>query len=106
MSQLEVLKLQLGINDSNQDGLLQVMLDDVKTDLLTWTNRIELPMSLEPTQRQIVIIRYNKQGIEGQTSHSEGGISRAFEDLPPSLQKTINEKRLLKAVRLGAAKTT
>jgi len=106
MSQLENFKLQLGIKDSDQDGLLQLMLDDVKTDLLTWTNRTELPMSLEPTQRQIAIIRYNKQGIEGQSGHSEGGISRSFEDLPPSIQSTINQKRLAKVVRFGATKAT
>lgn len=99
LTQLEKLKINLGITDSNQDALLQLTLDDIATDILTWTNRVELPPLLESVQRQIAVIHYNKQGIEGQTSHSEGGISRSFEDLPQSIQNTINQFRLLKAAR-------
>ncbi|WP_438319185.1 phage head-tail connector protein [Sporosarcina sp. FA9] len=97
--QLKKLKIQLDINDLERDDLLQLMLEDVEADLLTLTNRTKLPPSLESIQRQIVIIQYNKQGVEGQSSHSEGGISRSFEDLPQSLQSAINQKRLAKLVR-------
>lgn len=99
MTSLEKLKLQLGIKDSEQDDLLQLSLDDIEANILTWTNRIKLPASLESIQRQIAVIQYNKQGIEGQTSHSEGGISRSFEDLPQSIQNAVNQKRLAKLAR-------
>ena len=99
MDQLAKLKIQLSIKDGEQDGLLQLLLEDVKSDLLTWTNRIYLPTSLESIQRQIAVMHYNKQGIEGQASHSEGGISRSFEDLPQSVQNAINQKRLAKLAR-------
>ncbi|QNK86432.1 phage head-tail connector protein [Sporosarcina sp. resist] len=99
MRQIDKLKLQLGIINSEQDDLLELSLEDIKTDILTWTNRTALPKSLESTCRQIAVIHYNKQGVEGQTSHSEGGISRSFEDLPQSLQSTINQKRLAKLAR-------
>ncbi|MEK5038979.1 phage head-tail connector protein [Sporosarcina sp. FSL K6-3457] len=102
MTPLVKLKLQLGIKDSEQDGLLQLSLDDIEADILTWTNRTKLPRSLESIQRQIAVIQYNKQGIEGQTSHSEGGISRSFEDLPQSIQNAINQKRLAKLVRYAS----
>lgn len=99
MSQLEKLKIRLGIKDVSQDDLLASLLEDAESDILTQTNRTTLPSSLESVQRQIAVIHYNKQGIEGQSSHSEGGISRSFEDLPQSLQRTINQARLAKLAR-------
>lgn len=99
MNTLEKLKIMLGITGNDQDDMLQLLLDDVEVDLLTWTNRKELPPALEPIQRQISVIRYNKQGIEGQSAHSEGGISRSFEDLPESIRSVINQYRLLKVTK-------
>ncbi|WP_044737055.1 phage head-tail connector protein [Geobacillus kaustophilus] len=103
--QLEKLKRMLGISDNSQDDLLQLLLDDAKADLLSWTNRIDLPSGLEPTQRQIAVIRYNMQGVEGQKSHSEGGVSRSFDELPESIRATISQYRLLKVVRYATSTT-
>lgn len=107
MTQLEKLKTTLGISltDTSQDDILNLLLEDVLSDLLTWTNRDTLPIALEPTQRQIVVIRYNMQGVEGQTSHSEGGVSRSFEDLPESIRQTIGQYRLVKVVRYATEET-
>lgn len=102
MSQLDKLKLTLGIKDDTQDDELTLLLEDVATDLLSWTHRIVIPPGLEPTQRQIAVIRYNMEGVEGQSSHSEGSVSRAFEALPADVRQTIVRYRLLKAVKLGA----
>ncbi|MNC71250.1 Phage gp6-like head-tail connector protein [compost metagenome] len=82
--------------------MLTVLLEDAEADVLGWTNRQTLPIGLDPTVRQLVIIRYNKMGIEGETSHSEGGVSRAFADLPDDLQRTISQYRLLKVVGRNA----
>jgi hypothetical protein len=101
MQTLDKLKIQLEISDESKDDLLTVILDDVASDLLSWTNRNQLPQRLEPTQRQIAVIRYNMLGIEGQTSHSEGGVSRSFEELPVSVRKTISQFRKAKVVRYG-----
>ncbi len=100
---LAKIKLLLGITDTSQDDLLEQLIEDAIEDILIWTNRSELPASLESPVRQITIMRYNKIGVEGQNSHSEGGISRNFEDLPQSLQSTINQKRLAKLVSYHAA---
>lgn len=97
---LEKIKLLLGLklDDDSEDILLNLMLEDAISDVLIWTNRSELPVSLESAARQVVIIRYNKQGVEGESSHSEGGISRSFDDLPKGLQDSILQKRLAKLV--------
>ncbi|MBE1554801.1 phage head-tail connector protein [Sporosarcina limicola] len=99
MEQLEKLKLQLGIKDDKQDDSLKLMLSDVESEILVWTNRDILPASLESTCRQIAVIQYNSQGVEGQSSHSEGGISRTFETLPDSIKSKMNQRRLAKVVR-------
>ncbi|MFD1954295.1 phage head-tail connector protein [Paenibacillus thailandensis] len=105
MTQLEKLKLMIPelSGTTDQDEALQLLLDDVLSDLLTWTNRTTLPAALEPTQRQIAVIRFNMQGIEGQTSHGEGGVSRSFDELPLPIRQTIGQYRLVKLVRLNAA---
>lgn len=97
MSQLEKLKIKLGISleDVNQDELLQVYLDDAESDILELINLDVLPTGLLSTQVELAIIYYNKQGIEGQTAHSEGGISRTFEDIPQHMMKKIHKFRRL-----------
>lgn len=99
MNTLEKLKIMLGITGTDQDDMLQLFLDDVETDILTWTNRDKLPDALEPIQRQLAVMRYNKQGIEGETAHSEGGISRSFDDLPDSLRSAISQYVKLKVTK-------
>ncbi len=96
---LDKFKITLGIKNESKDDELNLILEDVKDDVLIWTNRKELPEVLNSVVRQIGVIRYNMQGVEGQTSHSEGGISLSFDDLPQSIQNTIIQYRLLKATR-------
>lgn len=100
MTTLEKIKIALGIlaGDETQDPTLSLLLADTEADLMMWTNRSVLPLTLEPTLRQLAIMRYNKVGIEGQTSHSEGGVSRSFDDLPLSIRQSISRHVLVKVV--------
>lgn len=98
MEQLDRLKLKLGISseDTSEDNLLNLYLDDAKDTILELAHLKELPESLLSTQTELAIIYYNKEGIEGQTSHSEGGISRSFEEgIPESIMKKIRANRRL-----------
>lgn len=97
MTQLEKLKLKLGMNipDTSKDDVLQVYLDDASEYILSQTHLETIPTTLLSTQVELAIIYYNKQGIEGQTAHSEGGISRSFEDIPESILKKIRSCRRL-----------
>lgn len=51
----------------------------------------EVPPQYESLQIEIAAYMLNKRGAEGQTSHSENGISRGYEDgdVPSSLLRTI-----------------
>lgn len=102
MTLVQVDKLQVLLPGANP-ALLALLLGDAQADVLTWTNRRTIPTGLESAVRQLVVLRYNKVGIEGQTSHSEGGVSRSFADLPPDLRQTIGSFRLLKVVGRHAA---
>lgn len=90
MTALETLKIRLGISDEKQDGLLAVLLDSAEDTILDVIGRDELPARLVSVQAELAVIAYNRQGAEGETARSEGGISRSFvSDLPPDMQKRL-----------------
>jgi len=51
----------------------------------------DVPTEYEMLQLEIAAYLLNKRGAEGQTSHSENGISRSYEnaDVPSSMLKAI-----------------
>lgn len=51
----------------------------------------EIPVKYEYLQVEIAAYMLNKRGAEGQTSHSENGISRTYEnaDIPASMLKAV-----------------
>lgn len=51
----------------------------------------DVPEQYEFTQVEIAVYLLNKRGAEGETAHSENGISRSYEDgdVPPSLLRQI-----------------
>jgi hypothetical protein len=51
----------------------------------------EVPAQYDTLQCEIAAYMLNKRGAEGQTSHSENGISRSYEnaDVPTSMLKVI-----------------
>lgn len=51
----------------------------------------EVPAKYEFLQLEIAAYMLNKRGAEGQTSHSENGISRGYEsaDVPSSMLKVV-----------------
>lgn len=55
------------------------------------TDITEVPTRYELNQCEIAAYLLNKRGAEGQTSHSENGISRSYEnaDVPSSMLKCI-----------------
>ena len=106
MTQLEKLKVRLGITDTSQDALLQCILDDVESDMLACTNRTELLDSMKALQIKIAIIEYNKQGSEGMASDSQGGKSQSWIDgLPQDIKACLIGFRRLKVSNYAAEKS-
>ncbi len=81
MTQLERLKLRIPENDNELE--LEDVLESAKAVILSRRYPFgEQPTELEPRysdlQIRIAVEMYNKRGVEGQTSHSENGVSRSY----------------------------
>lgn len=90
MTALETLKHRLGIDGDGQNERLSAMLDEAADTILDLIGRESLPTRLKSVQTEIAVILYNRQGAEGESSRSEGGISRSFLDgLPAELKDRL-----------------
>lgn len=104
MTQLEKLKLRLGITDNTQDDLLNLILEDSQNEILDFTHRSALLSTIEGLQRELAIIYYNRIGSEGESARSEGGISVTYStDMPTNIKDRLKAYRLLKAVGVANA---
>ena len=71
MNSLEMLKKLSGESD---EELLSLLLEMAEDKILGYTNRTSLPNRLEVTKVRWALIAYNRMGMEGEASRSEGGI--------------------------------
>lgn len=96
------------MTDSEKLTMLQAMTGEEDEDVLTaylslagnkvlrrafpfGTEETEVPDRYAYNQVEIAAYLLNKRGAEGETAHSENGISRSYEDgdVPPSLLREI-----------------
>lgn len=97
MNKLDQLKILLGKwGDNSEDDLLLMLLtlsaQKILDRVYPYDDSIEeVPPRYATKQVEIAVYLYNKQGAEGQISHSENTISRTYEsaDVPESLMKGI-----------------
>lgn len=96
-TQKSSLKLLLGVTGEDEDALLELYLtiagDKILARLYPYKvpDNAEIPVRYGALQLQIAAYLYGKRGAEGQTSHSENGIARAYEngDVPESMMREI-----------------
>lgn len=97
MDALLEMRLLIGLDatDLTKDAILNVMLSRAERELLAVTHRTRLPDGLVNVQVDMAIIAYNRRGIEGESSHSEGSVSRTMmADLTKNMRDNINSYRL------------
>ena len=75
-------------------GLIQILLEDSKNDILHYCNLDELPDSLVGIQVSLAVKRFNRMGAEGETARNEGGVNHSFGNLIDA-----DTKRVLNAYR-------
>lgn len=79
-------------------------LADAEEAVLDLIGRDVMPERLVSVQIELAIIAYNKRGAEGESSRSEGGISRSFEELPPlMLRRLKNYPRKVRVIKNAAS---
>ena len=83
---LAKVKLLLGVTDNTQDNLLAGYLSMAGEEILNWVytnypappDDAALPKKYEQVQIQAVITAMTVRGGEGETAHSENGVTRDF----------------------------
>ncbi len=91
MTDLEMLKKITGESD---EELLSILLQMAEEKVLALTNRSKMIYPLRPSVRDCANVAYNRLGMEGETSRSEGGISSAFAEIPKDIEQAIKRYRL------------
>lgn len=97
-------RLRVRLPDAPAD-LLVALLEEAEGMILAETGRSVMPQALCTAQVQLAVVLYNRQGVEGQTAHSEGGVSRTMETLPGDIRRQIAPYRLAKIVKVSADET-
>jgi hypothetical protein len=77
---LDNLKILLGIEDADRDELLALLIESTTARLKLLIGGIEPPESLEHIIVEVSVMRFNRIGSEGMTSHSVEGESLNFAD--------------------------
>ena len=67
---------------TGRETFVNALLDEAEDKIKDVTGRIRVPAQLDSLVVKISVIAYNMSGAEGESSRSEGGISRAFDVLP------------------------
>lgn len=98
MAQIDKLKVRLGITDATQDALLAQLLEDAEAQILDYTNRKVMIDKMLGLQRELAVIYHIRNGAEGISSHSQGGVSISY-TADNTIPETI-KSRLKAYVRL------
>ena len=91
MTELEKLKKLTGEKD---DELLQILMEDATTWVLTYTNRTRLVSGVDKTVRDLAVIALNRMGTEGEAARTGSGESYTFNDAPKQIYDVLNRYRL------------
>lgn len=80
---------------------LEALYLDAEGMVLALAGRQTLPRVLETSVVQMAIVLYNREGIEGEVGHSEGGVSRTMEAIPEEIRRQIMPYRVARVVRMN-----
>lgn len=91
-------RLKKRVPDAKDDALLNELLKAAGDAVCAYTGRAKVPAPLESAQICLAAIGYNRMGMEGEISRSEGSVSRSVEALPEDIRRQLNPWRLARAV--------
>ena len=98
MLMLNIIKLLLGISGTEQDELLNALIDLCEQEALDYTHRT-MATELSYVVISMVVERYNKLGSEGITSRSFSGVSESITDnYSEAVIHQLNLKRKIRVI--------
>jgi len=93
---LDLLKRRLSLTESDKDELLEDLLEASEGWVKGYTGRTRRPLLLDGVVVELAAGAYNRLGLEGEGSHSEGGVSMRLDGLPKHLATLLDMYRLAK----------
>lgn len=93
-------KARLELVTAENDSLLTGYLTDASYFILSVTGQSTVPAALEGLQIEIAVANWSKRGAEGESSHSEGGVSMTFESLSPAAQALLRSQSYARVVNM------
>lgn len=83
----EKFKKLTGETDNDKVSLFLSLAEE---KILEVTNRTKLPDALVSSQFELAVALYNRNGDEGESSHSEGGVNRSYVSVDEILKHVKN----------------
>ena len=92
-------RLKRRLPDANaDDALLIELIEDAGRFICAYTCREEVPEALTGAQLALAAVYFNRMGMEGETAHNEGGLSRSAQLLPEDIAAQLRPWRLVRTV--------
>ncbi|MEG1415684.1 MAG: phage head-tail connector protein [Clostridium sp.] len=93
---LESLRQRIkNIDEGLVSDLIKDTIEEVK-EYINFTDGDTMPLGCEGIVKDLVIIKYNKQGSEGLQSESYSGVSQSYlDDIPKDIKRRLNRYRKL-----------
>lgn len=97
---LRRLRRRLPAETAAEDALLCDLLADAHALMLSYLNRTELPDALIPALLRLTTMLFNRLGMEGESSRTEGSVSMTVDSLPAEIIAQLTPYRLMRTVAL------
>jgi len=88
------LERKLSVEDTDQKQILADDLEDCLVEVLDYCNCDVLIGNMAKSVKDLFIIKYNREGSEGEVSRDEGGVKRTYEQgIPREIRMQLNRYR-------------
>ena len=94
MAKMDDLDILIVLTGESDESILSIFMQIAEERLLYLTNRTMMIPRLQAARRDWAVIAYNRWGMEGETSRSQGGISSVFAEIPKEIENVIHETRI------------
>ena len=81
-------------DDTVSDELARALCEDAEALALAYLNRKTLPKECENAVIRLAVVLYNRMGMEGEQTRSEGGVSTSGSSLPDDIKAQLRPYRL------------
>ena len=76
------------------DAQLTALLADAESMCKAYLGRNRIPDGMDTAVYRMALALYNRMGMEGETSHSEGGVSVTADPMPEEVKAMLRPLRL------------